>query len=280
MALKGKWTDKTDGIDIASAEDINSVAHAVIELEDGIENVSGVYVGSGEMPEGYNVQIDPDGDASIRLEVGAVETLEAGKDATASITGTVDEPILNLGIPRGKDGATPTIGDNGNWWIDGEDTGTKAQGEKGEPGQDLTDKEWTLFHETALTEAVIDFTVTPTNQYKEVFVQCVFVIDPIEGQSKAVDIIIGRPSVNIVRYPVTLKEGKKVYFRAHGQLTPQKTITYESCAAVGEAQGYPIGSCWDISTKEFAYFPEIFMQTSIKSVYKLGAGSTIKIWGR
>lgn len=34
MALKGKWVDKVDGVDIASAEHINQVAQAVIELEE------------------------------------------------------------------------------------------------------------------------------------------------------------------------------------------------------------------------------------------------------
>jgi lysophospholipase L1-like esterase len=34
MALKGKWKDKVNGVDINSADDINQVAHAVIELEE------------------------------------------------------------------------------------------------------------------------------------------------------------------------------------------------------------------------------------------------------
>jgi hypothetical protein len=34
MALKGLWVDKVDGVDINSADDINEVAHAVIELEE------------------------------------------------------------------------------------------------------------------------------------------------------------------------------------------------------------------------------------------------------
>lgn len=33
MALKDNWVEKIDGIDIASADDINQVATAVIELE-------------------------------------------------------------------------------------------------------------------------------------------------------------------------------------------------------------------------------------------------------
>ena len=35
----------------------------------------------------------------------------------------------------GKDGNTPFIGENGNWWIGGTDTGVKAAGEKGEKGE-------------------------------------------------------------------------------------------------------------------------------------------------
>ena len=31
--------------------------------EQGPQGVSGVYTGSGDMPEGYNIQIDPDGEA-------------------------------------------------------------------------------------------------------------------------------------------------------------------------------------------------------------------------
>ena len=103
MALKGKWTDKTDGIDIASAEDINSVAHAVLELEDEIENVSGVYVGSGEMPAGYNVQVDPNGEATL-VEVGKTETLSAGSYATVTSTSKDGKVVLDFGIPKGRDG--------------------------------------------------------------------------------------------------------------------------------------------------------------------------------
>jgi len=33
---------------------------------------------------------------------------------------------------KGEDGNTPYIGENGNWWVDGEDTGKPSRGEKGE----------------------------------------------------------------------------------------------------------------------------------------------------
>ena len=42
--------------------------------------------------------------ATPNLQIGEVTTLDAGSDATASITGTAENPLLNLGIPKGADG--------------------------------------------------------------------------------------------------------------------------------------------------------------------------------
>lgn len=35
---------------------------------------------------------------------------------------------------RGRDGDTPLIGENGNWWVGGEDTGVRARARDGEDG--------------------------------------------------------------------------------------------------------------------------------------------------
>lgn len=43
--------------------------------------------------------------ATPNIKIGAVETLEAGSPATASMTGTPENPILNLGIPQGAPGS-------------------------------------------------------------------------------------------------------------------------------------------------------------------------------
>lgn len=45
------------------------------------------------------------------IQIGTVTTLDAGSDATASMTGTAAEPLLNLGIPKGADGG-PGSGDD------------------------------------------------------------------------------------------------------------------------------------------------------------------------
>mgnify|MGYP005795187579 CR=1 FL=1 len=62
---------------------------------------------------------DPGEDGAIpNISIGTVDTLEAGSDATASITGTSASPVLNLGIPKGTtgtpgtDGFSPTIVEN------------------------------------------------------------------------------------------------------------------------------------------------------------------------
>ena len=44
------------------------------------------------------------------LQIGAVATLDPGSAATASITGTLAAPILNLGIPRGADAPASEAG--------------------------------------------------------------------------------------------------------------------------------------------------------------------------
>lgn len=42
------------------------------------------------------------------IQIGTVQTLEPGQQATASITGTPENPLLNLGIPKGENGDSET----------------------------------------------------------------------------------------------------------------------------------------------------------------------------
>ena len=95
---------------------------------------------------------------SMQMSV-EVNTLSPEDPATASVTnqGTSYNAMFNLllGIPKGatgaqgtpgadgKDGATPEIGENGNWFINGEDTGKPSRGEAGAGGsvEYMTDAE-------------------------------------------------------------------------------------------------------------------------------------------
>ena len=55
--------------------------------------------------------------ATPNIQIGTVQTLDPGQQATASMTGTPENPVLNLGIPKG---------------------------EKGDPGEDAGDGDYTL----------------------------------------------------------------------------------------------------------------------------------------
>lgn len=48
--------------------------------------------------------------ATPNLTIGSVTTLDAGQNATASMGGTAESPVLNLGIPRGAKGETVADG--------------------------------------------------------------------------------------------------------------------------------------------------------------------------
>ena len=60
-------------------------------------------------PKGDTGEIGPQGPkgdtgATPKIQIGTVQTLEPGQDATASMTGTPENPVLNLGIPKGEKG--------------------------------------------------------------------------------------------------------------------------------------------------------------------------------
>ena len=62
-------------------------------------------------PKGDTGEIGPQGPkgdtgATPNIQIGTVQTLEPGQQATASITGTPENPLLNLGIPEGEQGPT------------------------------------------------------------------------------------------------------------------------------------------------------------------------------
>lgn len=66
------------------------------------------------------------------------ETISGG----TRVTITDAEGAHSFDVMNGQDGgeaATPTIGENGNWYINGEDTGKPSRGEDGTPGADGQD---------------------------------------------------------------------------------------------------------------------------------------------
>ena len=55
--------------------------------------------------------------ATPNLTIGSVTTLDAGQNATASMGGTAESPVLNLGIPRGAKGE-PGEGGGGTYYVE------------------------------------------------------------------------------------------------------------------------------------------------------------------
>ena len=54
---------------------------------------------------------------------------------TGAVTASYDgSEAVSVEIPKGIDGVTPTIGDNGNWYLGTTDTGKPSRGEKGDKG--------------------------------------------------------------------------------------------------------------------------------------------------
>lgn len=83
MALKGNWIDKINGVDVNSAEDINQVAHAVIEVENSVNKIPAV-------------------DDTLRL-AGAAADAKAVGDRLAALKNEIPEiPVRSV---NGKTGA-------------------------------------------------------------------------------------------------------------------------------------------------------------------------------
>lgn len=77
-------------------------------LDDGTNKTQTIFVANGtDGKDGINGMDGADGadGTTPNFIIGTVQTLEAGTNATASITGTPENPVLHLGIPKGKDGS-------------------------------------------------------------------------------------------------------------------------------------------------------------------------------
>ena len=70
---------------------------------------------------------------------------------TGAVSGTYDgSSAKTIEIPIGLDGITPTIGDNGNWYLGNTDTNKPSRGEKGDKGDAFTYSDFTAEQLAAL----------------------------------------------------------------------------------------------------------------------------------
>ena len=82
-----------------------------------------------------------DGAKGDKGETGTTPQLKIGEDNLWQVSYDNGATWVSLGVKAtgdagkdGKDGATPHIGENGNWWVGDTDTGVSAKGQKGDPG--------------------------------------------------------------------------------------------------------------------------------------------------
>ena len=86
---------------------IQSVEQTTTSTEDGGTNVVTVKKTDGTTST-FSVKNGSKGSTgkTPNIQIGTVETLESGSNATASISGTAEAPLLNLGIPKGETGGS------------------------------------------------------------------------------------------------------------------------------------------------------------------------------
>lgn len=97
--------DGKDGVSVTGVLDKGNGAFT-LSFSDGTES-DAIQTVKGEKGEKGNPgeKGEPGNDGvTPNLTIGTVETLDAGTSATASITGDKENPVLNLGIPKGVDG--------------------------------------------------------------------------------------------------------------------------------------------------------------------------------
>ena len=70
----------------------------------GVQGIQGEKGDKGDKGDTGNTGAQGETGATPNLTIGTVTTLDPEDDATATITGTPENPVLNLGIPQGETG--------------------------------------------------------------------------------------------------------------------------------------------------------------------------------
>ena len=83
-----------------SLVDPDNVVPSIEQLLEKLDDMDAAAQAALDAAEKANNAVGP----TPNLTIGTVTTLPAGTQATATITGTPEDPVLNLGIPKGVDG--------------------------------------------------------------------------------------------------------------------------------------------------------------------------------
>ena len=88
---------KTGEVELTS-EDVGAIS------QDDLQEATNEALAQAKASGDFDGPQGPAG-ATPNIQIGTVETLAAGSTATASVTGTPENPLLNLGIPQGASGS-------------------------------------------------------------------------------------------------------------------------------------------------------------------------------
>lgn len=118
---------------------INQITPPKINVEVGQVNLIGEKGDTGQ--KGEKGDVGPKGDTGLAatINVGIVQTGNAGTDAYIDNVGTPDNAILNFIIPRGEKGEKGDRGDDGTNGIDGTNGLDGADGRDGTNGTNGAD---------------------------------------------------------------------------------------------------------------------------------------------
>lgn len=153
-AIQWRYVGGESWTDLVQLSDITGPAGPQGEKgetgEQGPAGKDGAQGPAGEQgPAGQDGAQGPKGDPGVtpNLTIGTVTTLTAGEQATSSITGTSENPVLNLGIPQGARGPQGPEGPQGPAGPSGEaENGLPSGGSAGQILQKMSgtdyDAEW------------------------------------------------------------------------------------------------------------------------------------------
>ena len=128
-------TDGKDGKDGQDAPKITGIVYESGELVFSFSDDSSPISVEIPVPENGKDGKDGVGIESIDFADGKLQVLYTDKSTDEIVIPVIQGPKGDKGDP-GTPGSVVTIGENGNWFIDGEDTGVKAKGEDGQNGAD------------------------------------------------------------------------------------------------------------------------------------------------
>ena len=143
---------------IKSVNGINPDSDGNVEIEVGGKG-SGIYIGSGEMPEGYNVQIDPEGEV---LDLASLQTDEDVKK-------TIEEALEDFEPPESGGGIEVSGAKVGDF-LKVAEVDEKGVPTAWETAEMPKDKEWELL-QTIVTEEDVNILTISNIGKKEVDLQ-------------------------------------------------------------------------------------------------------------